>query len=309
MKKITWFGCALTFMFPLAATAASLPDGQCQWLKGNTHTHTTESDGKHDLQEVVRHYRALGFDFLAVTDHNRVTSFDGVETDGLLLIPGAENSARLGRHHIHVNGLGTSRSDGIPEGGRLSERVTRSIAAIEDQGGLAILNHPTMSLYLPKQIREVPNVRFVEVHNQNFMWDDYDEWFWSRLLSDGKHVYGIAADDFHVKSWRSNGAFIMVCANSPTVDGVLAAMHAGNFYASTGIRLELVRNDPEAVSVRIASVADEVYLIRFLGKGNRVLKAVLGTEAVYYPTGAEGFVRVKVQSLSGRQAWTQPVFF
>ena len=41
------------------------------WLKGNTHTHTTISDGSESPKEMVRKYRETGHDFVALTDHKR----------------------------------------------------------------------------------------------------------------------------------------------------------------------------------------------------------------------------------------------
>ena len=39
-------------------------------LKGNLHAHTTFSDGRRPVAEVVARYRELGYDFLAITDHD-----------------------------------------------------------------------------------------------------------------------------------------------------------------------------------------------------------------------------------------------
>lgn len=36
---------------------------QGSWYKGNTHTHTTASDGTIKQEEVVRIYRERGYDF------------------------------------------------------------------------------------------------------------------------------------------------------------------------------------------------------------------------------------------------------
>ncbi len=39
-------------------------------LKGNLHAHTTFSDGRRHVSEVIERYRELGYDFLAITDHD-----------------------------------------------------------------------------------------------------------------------------------------------------------------------------------------------------------------------------------------------
>ena len=38
-------------------------------LKGNLHAHSTFSDGRLTVEEVVARYRDMGYDFLAITDH------------------------------------------------------------------------------------------------------------------------------------------------------------------------------------------------------------------------------------------------
>ena len=43
-----------------------------RWYKGNTHVHTYRSDGRAFPQEVAALYRRIGWDFLALTDHNVV---------------------------------------------------------------------------------------------------------------------------------------------------------------------------------------------------------------------------------------------
>jgi len=39
-------------------------------LKGNLHAHTTFSDGRRPIEQVIARYRDLGYDFLAITDHD-----------------------------------------------------------------------------------------------------------------------------------------------------------------------------------------------------------------------------------------------
>ena len=44
-----------------------------QWYRGCLHSHTTESDGRMSPEHLLAHYQLGGFDFVALTDHNRVT--------------------------------------------------------------------------------------------------------------------------------------------------------------------------------------------------------------------------------------------
>jgi PHP domain len=39
------------------------------WLRGNLHAHTTFSDGVKDPAQLIAAYETLGYDFLAITDH------------------------------------------------------------------------------------------------------------------------------------------------------------------------------------------------------------------------------------------------
>ncbi|HEV2122824.1 MAG TPA: hypothetical protein VGW38_08625, partial [Chloroflexota bacterium] len=44
-----------------------------EWLRGNLHCHTTESDGRLTPQQSVDWFAAAGYQFLALTDHNTIT--------------------------------------------------------------------------------------------------------------------------------------------------------------------------------------------------------------------------------------------
>ena len=48
-----------------------------RWYKGNTHTHTLESDGDSTPEEVTRWYQERGYQFLVLSDHNVLIGIDG----------------------------------------------------------------------------------------------------------------------------------------------------------------------------------------------------------------------------------------
>lgn len=46
-------------------------------LKGILHNHSTYSDGKHSLREMAEHCKALGYDYLGISDHSRTAFYAG----------------------------------------------------------------------------------------------------------------------------------------------------------------------------------------------------------------------------------------
>src|SRR4030095_6585970 len=81
-----------------------------RWYKGNTHTHTLNSDGDSSPDDVTKWYRQHGYQFLVLTDHNVLTSVDALNAlhgldDQFLVIRGEEVTDRFQTKPIHVNGL------------------------------------------------------------------------------------------------------------------------------------------------------------------------------------------------------------
>ena len=54
------------------------------YLKVDLHAHTTRSDGENTPEEMIARYEELGFDAVAITDHDKLTK---VTSDKLLVIP------------------------------------------------------------------------------------------------------------------------------------------------------------------------------------------------------------------------------
>jgi hypothetical protein len=74
-------------------------------LRGNLHAHTTFSDGNFAVEEVIERYRALGHDFVAITDHDdRVTEDYWIRipspADGFVVLPGIELDYRPLSQHV-----------------------------------------------------------------------------------------------------------------------------------------------------------------------------------------------------------------
>ena len=61
-----------------------------QWYRGNTHSHSTESDGRLPMADRFAAYREAGYDFLVLTDHRKVNDVSAHSRDGFLAISGSE---------------------------------------------------------------------------------------------------------------------------------------------------------------------------------------------------------------------------
>ena len=129
------------------AAAQAPPVPAKRWYKGNTHTHTINSDGDSTPDEVVRWYRSHGYQFLVLTDHNHLTSVAGLNAlhgadEKFLVIKGEEVTDRFGTKPLHINGLDVS-AQVAPQGGTsVADVLQRNVDAIRKADGVPHINHP-----------------------------------------------------------------------------------------------------------------------------------------------------------------------
>lgn len=335
------FGRIVAGLLVMAASAA--PARDLHWYRGNTHTHTVNSDGNSSPDTVARWYKENGYQFLFITDHEYLTDPTALNAifgarERFLLLPGQEIT-QWGkdpkRKAAHVNALFTSKviypvgertCEGTGCGAKadasvpLADTFKANIAAVNAQGGIAQVNHPNYRWSVrPDDLRDVPNGTLIEVWNgleiNNLGGGDETgevrpsaEGYWDLLLSQGKVVWGVGSDDSHAESGCGQ-AWIMVHAPELTPAAIKQAIQSGSFYASSGVELKDVTSDVEGLSVTIRNTGNEArYTTRFFGRGGIVLKEVYGPEARYDFTGHETYVRASIIDSNGKRAWTQPVF-
>lgn len=143
--------CALLALLA-AATAAAPAKAQdaptIHWFKGNTHTHTINSDGDSSPDDVVKWYRTHGYQFVVLTDHNVLYSVDALNAlhgldERFLVIRGEEVTDRFGDHLIHINALDPARLV-VPQGGTsVVDVMQRNVNEIRAAEGIPHINHPT----------------------------------------------------------------------------------------------------------------------------------------------------------------------
>lgn len=301
------------------ALAVALVGGisaEAQWLRGNTHAHTLESDGDSTPAEVARWYRDHGYDFLVITDHDKVTS---VAIPGIVLIPGEEVTDKLPKKPLHVCALGITRVVTPQRGATVVDNLQRNVDAVRAAGGIAAINHPNFGwAFGADELLQIDGATLLEIASGhpyvNMEGPPSVESMWDRLLTAGKRIYGIGVDDSHhlKRPWDTHDmappgkAWVMVRAEKRQAKAILDALARGDFYASTGVELAEYETGRRAVRVRVREKNFAQYRIVFIGKGGKVLQETVGPEATYALRGGELYVRARVTDSNGKKAWTQP---
>jgi hypothetical protein len=404
------------------ATLASADEPATRWWKGNLHTHSLWSDGDDYPEMIADWYKAQGYHFLALSDHNILSDHErwvsivknrGGETaftkyltafgpdwvavremegekqvrlktlkefrgrfeenDRFLMVQSEEITAK----NVHINatnvqelilpytGFDPNKSESIVNA------MQRTIDAVMDQRrrtGVPMfphINHPNFKWALTaEELMQIDHEQFFEVYNghpqvnnegdaQHASTDRvWDIILTERLARLGKPpLFGLATDDSHhyhnepKKMSRSGRGWVMVRARNLTVEALIAAMEAGDFYASSGVKLKDVRREKEKLSLTIEAEPNVTYTTEFIGtrrgydatstevtddagKPLRVTRhyskdigTVLATSTDLAPTytlkGDEIYVRARITSSKAKPngsiegefecAWTQPV--
>ncbi len=176
-------------------------------LRGNLHAHTTFSDGVRAPEALIADYEALGYDFLAITDH--VDRVDETEYWPML--------RRLSSHLLLFHGIELNHEP-------LSQHVGKVVGERET---LYVLNHPARyKLSVAETIGRIRRIRrdgwpieAVEVTDTGLYRPVYG--------TDEIPVAKIATDDAH-KPVHFGRAWIEVDAARDR-DAIIRAIRAGDF--------------------------------------------------------------------------------
>jgi len=303
------------------------PEG---WFKGNTHSHTRISDGNASPEDVVKWYHDHGYNFLALTDHNKFVNPDSIKLPenarkDFILIPGIEVT---GKRVIHTTGLNVHGyiHPGF-EYNSVTEVIQHQIDSIIAGSGLPILNHPNFrSGAHASQILPVKGLHMLELFNghpsvYNWGLDDVHasvETKWDSLLTLGQKYYAVASDDVHhfdqffPERANPGRGWVMVKSNVLSADSITAALARGDFYASNGVILETilltgttftVKVDQDATTEELKSpyLTGEIvpegkpgFAIEFIGSEGRVFQKTEGDSATFVIDSNELYTRCRV---------------
>jgi hypothetical protein len=280
-----------------------------RWYKGNTHIHTTQSDGGMTFAEVTQLYAGAGFDFLCAADHwvasdvaqqpgaTDLLWLDGIELDG-------QDTSGAPYHVVCLGKLnGITRRMGFEA----------ALRAARDQGALLILAHPQ---WIGNSFDDAARWPFdgVEVYNHVCRWlngKGEGGAYWNAMLRRRPATLGFAVDDAHLRpehpGW--NGGWIVVNAAERTPGRILDAIRRGNFYASCGPEFRAIRCDGGVVEIETSPVQ----FIRLVGPASSGQR--LGSfdhqrlaEARFAVPAEWDYAYLEIEDDRGRRAWTNALF-
>jgi hypothetical protein len=288
------------------------------WLKGNLHSHTTNSDGKPSPQERLDGYVAHGYDFLCLSDHYKITRTDTVDCpDDFVLVQGAELHPQnpFGgqvHHFVCLNIHEDMDSAKMPP--------QHVIDQVNQQGGSIWLAHPHWSsVNIMRDVLPLRGLAGIEVFNttcqrmgrgeSSVHWDDWME-------QTGRLLPALSNDDAHAhqadqRDTYQGWTWVRVKERSPAA--ICQALTQGASYGSTGpqihnISLRLADAERKIIEVTVScSQAQRINAAcNTYGADYRHPDNGLFEEATFVLRPGATWVRLEVIDPVGKKAWSNP---
>lgn len=165
-----------------------------QWYKGDTHLHTTNSDGRLTPGQLVDACKEKGLDYMIITDHNYNTVKESYFDREMLVIQGQEITGEPG----HVNIWGKKVPLEPPYALDTAEDYEKIIGLCKDTGAVVSLNHPFCSNCGFHLDMEAYPFDCVEVWNTIQHSDNMKnrDWWVGQLLN-GNRIAAVGGSDYH----------------------------------------------------------------------------------------------------------------
>jgi hypothetical protein len=289
-----------------------------QWYKGNTHAHTNISDGMVTPENLVGQYKALGYDFTAITDHRVYGIHPELSSPEFLVLPGVELDVPVKGDEAfchHIVGLGLPDKNNLKHGERITydpvTNVRQLTAYLQANGNICLYAHPYWSHVYQEELLEVPGLIGMEIYNHTCEVSAFcgfsDTWY-DRLLWNGRRVWCLASDDTHQRWPDIGGGFIRVKADDLTHEAIISSILAGSFHASEGPLIDqfFIENGKAHI---VCSPCCHIGLQTNSYPGAAILDPSGNlTEGSFVLKGSEKYVRIVCKDEKGKKAWSQPIW-
>ena len=295
-------------------------------LKGNLHTHTTLSDGKYDVSEVLRIYADNHYDFIGITDHDLYCTFN--ETPGdLIVLAGQEVSCPyIGNPdyrggYVHFSCFQKSADAALPMPYCNTSQLQQCIDTLTDHYRLVQFNHPLFSSMFANlsddDFVKLNGYHLLEIYNHKDFRNETGlssaEILVRRILNAHKKVLLTAGDDFHGPYKKAvndyfGGGFVMVQAEKDP-ESILQALEKGEFYPTTGPEILDYRRVGNRFVIKTTPVKNIVFYSNVRRCKNIMMDDNTDVTVGEYEVREEDFyVWAKIVDANGKTAWTQPVY-
>ena len=299
-------------------------DNTKKYLKGNLHTHTTNSDGMYSVNEVLDIYKNNEYDFLAITDHDIFCNNNYDKINDIVLLHGIEYSCiyngsdETKGEYTHFNCFlpKNSQSDEIYYYKDINE-FQCNINKLNRKYSLIQFNHPLFSKFLDNEFIQFNNYNLIEIYNHKDFIEETGmqnaELLIRNLLNHHKKVLITATDDFHgpyTKTINDKcfGGYIMLDSKKNELD-ILNSIKDGKFYPTTGPVIFDYRMEGRILKIKTSPVKNIIFYSNLrrckncFSKDNTKIN-----NAEYVLNGDEFYIWVKIIDFNGKMAWTQPVY-
>ena len=188
-------------------------------LRLDLHVHSSFSDGRDGVEEILKAALEGGLDGIAITDHDTLEgSFEAERTVGregleLLVIPGVEVSTSDG----HLIALGVRE---LPPPGRSPEETIEFVRA---RGGITVVSHP-FHLFRHSMYR-IPDCDAVEVYNSKYIFGIAN--FWAKKMAERRGLPMVAGSDAHMAGTVGLGVTVVEVEEGCDQDGILGSIREG----------------------------------------------------------------------------------
>jgi len=260
-----------------------------------------------DVSESGPMFASLGYDFIAVTDHNKFPNEEQwsiwQQNANLIVIPGVENG---GTDHILEIGIYS-----MTQPSSTSYAVRAQI--LREAGSFTVGCHPQEYSNGAANIRAgVEYLHAFEIYNGLREARGNDEaaniTLWDEILTAGKQIWGVAVDDFHCAYITPGHGWVCVQIaeeeQTVTWQMIVEQLKAGAFYSSTAPAFEELFLDD---GILRASTNRHVRHLRVIGPGGVLIHEVEGNELEWRTVPCLTYFRVEAEC-GVKRAWSQPFF-
>ena len=276
------------------------------WYKASLHTHTTTSDGDANIPERIKQYKALRYNILAITDHEVATDVSGYSDKNMLVLNGAEISARSNSENMcHLVCLN------VPVDFKKTEEMSAQdvIDTANNLGGIVNYAHPYTSGHNINDLLAIKDWIGFEVYNGHSAkaCRAYDPLHWDELLMCGYAMPAVAVDDSHY-SYTIGRGWVMIKAKSLDTESVVESLKKGCYYATCGPTIEDFAIKDGIVTIKSSPVRNIRIISHGFGKNIFAEPGQFITEGQLETRPYMRYVRADVVDEEGRMAWANPIW-